>query len=474
MANNRTSRWREWLAPWAELSSNWISATGVVLVTAAAIVWIITVIAGFGHEQQNPYTGILLFMVAPAVFITGLLLIPLGMWLVSRRRKRQGVSAAPLDLSSPRIRRLAVFVAMATFANIIIVGHYTYSAVEHMESVSFCGTACHTVMQPEHTAYLGSPHARVSCVKCHIGPGASWFVKSKLDGTRQVLAVAFNTHSRPIEAPVENLRPSRDTCEGCHWPEKFGGERLRVLRRYAEDEKNTQSSTVLMMHIGGGSATGGIHGAHVSPGVSVRYGHSDRARQEIQWVEIERPGKDVVRYTRKGGQTANASTRVMDCVDCHNRPTHIFELPQHSMDRLLASGEASVDLPFLKKQALEILKTKYTSREEALRSIPLEVEKFYREQHPQVYAAQTSKVKASAQAVRSAYARNVFPEMNVQWGTYINNIGHNDFPGCFRCHGEDLVGPKGETISQDCSTCHEMLAMEETAPKILTDLGMVK
>ena len=477
MATTSTSSWRNWVAPWADLSSNWISAIGVVLVTTAALVWAFTLIADFGHEQSNPYIGILLFLIAPGVFFAGLLLIPLGMWLRFRKTGwlKPEDSWSAFDLSSPRLKRLAAFIGIMTFANVVIAGHYTYAAVSYMDSTAFCGTACHNVMQPEYTAYNGSPHSRVECTQCHIGPGASWFVKSKLSGARQLFAVAFNTHSRPIEAPVENLRPSRDTCEGCHWPAKFGGERLRVIKKFADDEKNTATATVLMMHIGGGQTSGGIHGAHVGAGVSIRYGHEDRERQKISWVEADRPGKETVRYSRKdAAANASAQTREMDCVDCHNRPTHTFELPQNAMDRLFAGGAASTDLPFLKKQALEILNKPYKTREEALTAIPAAIEGFYRDKYPQIYSSRLKEVQASAKAVASAYERNVFPEMGVKWGSYINNVGHTDFPGCFRCHDGEHVTKSGASISQDCSTCHEMLAMEEADPKILKDLGMVK
>jgi hypothetical protein len=441
------------------------------------MVWVLTLIGVFGHEKSKSYLGILLFLFGPGVFFAGLLLIPLGMWF--RYRKTGWLapdkSWSAFDLSSPRLKRLAAFIGIMTFANVIIAGHYTYAAVSYMDSTAFCGTACHNVMQPEYTAYTGSPHSRVECTKCHIGPGASWFVKSKLSGARQLFAVAFNTHSRPIEAPVENLRPSRDTCEGCHWPAKFGGERLRVIQKFAEDEQNSPSSTVLMMHIGGGHTNGGIHGAHVGAGVTIRYAHEDRERQKILWAEAERPGKETVRYQRKDAPAnATSSLRVMDCVDCHNRPTHTFELPQNAMDRLFVNGDLSPNLPFLKKQAMETVNRPYKTREEALKAIPAALESFYRDKYPQIYAAQRKDVQASAQAVASAYERNVFPEMGVKWGTYINNIGHNDFPGCFRCHDGEHASKTGAVISQDCGTCHEMLAMDEKDPKILKDLGMVK
>jgi hypothetical protein len=465
-----------WLAPIIELSNNTISAIGVVLVTASAILWLMLVLNNIGHETSNPYLGILLFMVLPGAFFLGLALIPLGIWL--RRRRVGAPPPSTVDLRNPRVRRMLIFIVVVTFVNLIIAGHLSYSTVSYMDSVTFCGTTCHSVMAPEYTAYQNSPHSRVECVKCHIGPGASWFVRSKLSGAHQVIAVNLNTYERPIPTPVENLRPARDTCEGCHWPDKFGGDRLRIIPKYADDEANTRTLTVLMMRIGGGRTPHGIHGAHVGQGVRMRYGATDRKRQNIAVVEVVRDGQTATFYGKdvKPADVQGIEMREMDCVDCHNRPTHIFELPERGMDRILSAGDASPTLPFLKKKGMEALTAVYNSREEALQRIPQAIEAFYRDQMPDVYKTRTADVQRSAKAVAAVYERNVFPQMKLSWGTYINNIGHTDFPGCFRCHDEEhTVGGGGDRkISQDCSTCHEMLAMDEAAPKILADLGLQK
>lgn len=470
---NRINDAMAWLTPLLYLSSNWISATGVVLVTGSAIFWIALIIGDVGHETSNPYLGILLFLVLPIVFFLGLALIPLGIWWQRRREGKHG-HIPHIDLRSTRVRRFAIFLLATTVANLIIASHLSYSTVSYMDSNTFCGLTCHTVMAPEYTAYQNSPHARVDCVKCHIGPGASWFVRSKLSGAHQVVAVMLDTFERPIPTPVENLRPARDTCEGCHWPDKFGGDRLRVIPKFADDEANTRTDTVLMMRIGGGSTRRGIHGAHIGPGVRIRYAHTDSKRQDIPWVEVSTAGQGTLNYFAEGTKAEDVRElpiREMDCVDCHNRPTHTFELPERGMDRILASGQASPALPSLKKTGVELLKASYSSRDEALRLIPERIEAFYREHHPDVYARQTDEVRRSASAVASIYERNVFPEMKIEWGTYINNIGHTDFTGCFRCH-DDQHSAGEKTIAQDCSACHELLAMEEASPKILADLGL--
>src|SRR5579884_3507559 len=265
---------RLWLVPLVYLSDNWISLTGVVLVTTCTIFWLFLLPVMLSGGPGNPYVGILTYMLLPGAFFASLLFIPLGIIL---KRRARGITTADLlqapltfDFRRPEVRHLAGFIIGATIVNIVIASQLSYAATSYMETTQFCGQTCHTVMQPEFTAYQNSPHSRVECVKCHIGPGASWFVRSKLSGVRQVFAVTFNTYSKPIPTPVHNLRPARDTCEQCHWPDRFNGDRLRVISKFGDDEKNSESKTVLLMHIGGGNGKG-IHGVHVGQGVTIRY-----------------------------------------------------------------------------------------------------------------------------------------------------------------------------------------------------------
>ena len=325
---------RGWLAPVVYLSNNWISLLGVVIVTSATVFWLVMLPSTLRGEVANPYSGILMYMALPAIFFSGLILIPLGILWEKRRERVSGKMPAnfpPLDFQNRELRRLVAFIGVTTFANVIIAGQLSYSAVNYMDSVTFCGQTCHTVMQPEFTAYQNSPHSRVECVQCHIGPGAGWFVRSKLSGVRQVFAVTFHTYSRPIAAPVHDLRPARETCEACHWPQQYGGDRLKVISKFADDEHNTATKTVLMMHIGGGNGRVGIHGVHMGVGIRIRYAHSDEKRQVIPWVEYKDASGKATEYTStdaKGAMPGNLDVRDMDCIDCHNRPTHAYQLPR--------------------------------------------------------------------------------------------------------------------------------------------------
>jgi NapC/NirT cytochrome c family, N-terminal region len=445
---------------------NPLSLIGAVLVTTSAVLFLVVFLADLFGLHSNPYIGILFFLVLPGVFVVSLLLIPLGAWLA--RRRRSGLPATELhwprlDLNDPVQRRGVLIFAVLTLANIVIVSLAAYRGVEYMDSVQFCGVTCHTVMKPEFTAYQDSAHSRVACVQCHIGAGATWFAKSKLSGTRQLFAVAFNTHSRPIPSPVKELRPARDTCETCHWPEKFHGDKLRHVYEYAEDEKNTESSTSLLVHVGGGSERLGIaQGIHWHMNVAnqVEYIATDDKRQVIPWVRVkDRVGK--VREYRADGiteeQLANGERRTMDCMDCHNRPSHaIAGTPERAVNELMARGDIPKTLPFIRRESVKALKVEYPSQDAAEREIARTLREFYRSTDPKTYMGSRQDVEKAVQATTAIYRRNVFPEMKVQFGTYPNNIGHMDFPGCFRCHDDNHKSQEGKTISQDCETCHKV------------------
>ncbi len=403
------------------LLCDWLATAGTIIVTTSAVVFLTLAFESF----SNPYYGILVFLILPGLFVFGLVLIPLGVWRCSRRIG--GVSNIPeAQITGTKAIRLFGLIALLTVVNVAILSAASYQSVKYMDSNQFCGTTCHTVMSPQHTAYQDSPHARVDCVSCHIGPGAEWFVQYKLSGLAQVFAVTFNTYHKPLPAAIRSLRPSQDTCEQCHWPQKFISDKLRIVKRYDEDEKNTEKTTVLLMHIGTR-----IHKAHV--GRNIEYVSSEPARQEIPWVSV-----DGVEY--KAGEPVGEKRR-MDCIDCHNRPTHAFETPGPAVDKALESGELDRSIPFVKRDALLALNGK-------------------------------KPIDGAPVAVKRIFARNIWPRMDITWGAYPNNIGHDAFPGCFRCHDDNHKNASGKSISQDCSTCHELLAVGEESPEILKQLGI--
>jgi nitrate/TMAO reductase-like tetraheme cytochrome c subunit len=474
---------KDWARPLYYFSQNTLSLIGVVLTTSSAITligfWIYDfVLPGPPH----PYIGILIFLLLPGIFILGLLLIPVGILL--RRRKLRDTGELPhvfpeIDLQIPMVRKSFLFIGAATLLNVLIFSFASYKGVSYMDSKEFCGLTCHTVMAPEYSAYENSPHSRVECVECHIGPGAGWFVRSKLSGLRQVLAVTFHTYSRPVPSPVKYLRPARDTCEQCHWPQRFSGNKFILKTNYKDDEKNTPMTTALVMKIGGRASSGsvGIHGRHLDEGSRIHYISTDEHRQVIPVVYYTDDKGKTVEYVSTDIKVSKqelekGEQRAMDCIDCHNRPTHAFELPANAVDLRMSRGLISPELPNIHKKAVELLKVDYPDRDSAQKQIVEGIESYYRTSYPEVYSSKRALIEQSADNVAKIYLRNIFPDMKVTWGVHPNNLGHNDFPGCFRCHDGSHTSADGQTISNDCSACHNLLAVQEENPKVLADLGL--
>jgi hypothetical protein len=453
------------------LTSHWVTMAGVALVTLAGFSWLFALPANIRGNVSNPYIGLLTFIAIPIVFFAGLILIPIGIAL--GRRKAAEALNPPIDRRAAW-RRAGMFFAIMTMANLVIGSQLTYRAVEHMETNQFCGQSCH-VMNPEFTAHLLPPHQQVACATCHIVPGATGWIRAKMAGTNQLLAVTFNTFPRPIESGLESNRlvSSADTCEQCHARGKVIGPRLRMHSSFKDDETNTRTETVLMMLVGGGN-TGGIHGAHMGPGVRIRYAASDKKRQTIPWVEYSNGG--ATRTYLADGTTPDAAralpTFEMQCVDCHNRAAHSFELAEHAVDHAMATAQISATLPFVKKTGVELLKATYSSEDDAAQKIPARLNTFYQQKYGDIWAKRSNDVQLAGQALLAIYRSNVFPDLKVTWGTYPNNLGHVDDPGCFRCHDGGHSTADKKVITQDCSTCHQMLATDEADPAILKTLGL--
>lgn len=467
-----------WFGPLLKLlGTNWITLFGANLTTVAAVVIIGFLLMGFLGLVDSPYIALMSLLVLPGVFVFGLLLIPIGLWVQRRKERKYGkaevIDRRPfpvIDFNQTTVRRIALSVAILTLVNLFLISLVSYEGVAYMDSTEFCGQVCHTVMEPEYAAYVGSPHSRVNCVECHIGPGAPWFVRSKLSGMGQVIAVTFNTYATPIPTPVHNLRPSQDTCEQCHWPDRFTGDRVRVIQRYGTDEASTPDRTVLIMHIGGGNREKGIHSWHINPNRETYFVAADSQRQQIVWVQVKE-GDTVTEYVADGAEIDPAAMerqkRRMDCIDCHNRPTHIYRLPDDAMDRALALGEIDASLPFIKKVGTDALRetgNRFGEAEEASQYL----RQYYEENHPDVYRNDRDRIEAAVTVVEGIYRKNVFPKMKVTWGTYPDHIGHEAYPGCFRCHDGSHSTEDGRTIAMDCDTCHTML----DNPEVVTALQL--
>jgi hypothetical protein len=463
----------------AAITGNTISLIGTLLIVISLLLLgALVFMQGMGFEG-GAYLGIITFVILPMAFLLGLALVPLGMWWRKRKDAKlaaQGKDVGHLpvfDLNQERTRAvLLTFVALAIPLFALAAG-LTFKAVHYMDSTEFCGTACHKVMQPEYTAFQRSPHARVGCAGCHIGAGAEWFVKAKISGSWQLVAVAFDLYPRPIPTPVHSLRPAAGTCEQCHWPTKFVGERLKVRTHYAEDEPNTEMKTALMVKIGGKTGAGPSHGIHwhVDPNHVVRY-LSDPSRETVYEVELNDKLAGTTKLFKADDESpADAEWRTMDCIDCHNRPSHIYHSPQKEVDLAMEEGRIDRTLPFIKREGVRILtETVYESHEEARAGIAAAVNAFYQQNYPDL--AGSPAVEQAGKALGDAYCWNNFPHMKVTWNLYPNHIGHQDSPGCFRCHDNKHKTDDGDKISRKCNTCHEIVAEEESDSKVLQELGL--
>lgn len=464
---------RKYITFLKQLSRNTIGKIGVILSTSAFITFILLEIMQLAGIIHNAYIGLIIYLLFPSLFILGLILIPFGWHLRLKstgKTSRELLSEVFVDeqgrhwfFGSP----LLWTIGGLTLANVIFLSGVSFQALHFMDQSEFCGTACHTVMNPEYVVYQSSPHARVPCVDCHVGEGLGAMVDAKLNGVWQMVSAGFNLYQRPIPTPVHNLRPARETCEKCHWPEKFYGQRLKSIIHYAQNEKSTPGYTTLLLKVdaGKGAAPAGIHW-HIAAENEVRYASLTVQREEMLWVEVRQPDGNFKRYTNRkliGGNHEPEEIRYMDCVDCHNRATHIYEQPSPAIDERLRSGQINKDLPFIKREALAALTGRHPQAG-ASEKIEEKIKRFYRVRYPDIWQEKSESIIKSAGQLSKIYNRNIHPAMAITWGSYPDHIGHAGGGGCFRCHNQDLVDMDGHNISADCTMCHSILANESPTP----------
>jgi nitrate/TMAO reductase-like tetraheme cytochrome c subunit len=443
------------------LLRNWLSMTGLVLVSGSLFSVFFLFLLELMTGGRNPYVGILMFVIAPAFLILGLLITGVGAW---RERRKLGQSAGLIpavvvNLSRPRDRRIMGAFIVASLAFLLLSAVGSYHTYHFSESTVFCGETCHTVMKPELVTYRHGPHARVSCTECHIGSGATWFVKSKLSGTYQLYATAFHKYPRPIPTPIKNLRPAQETCEQCHWPQKFVGNLERTYHYFLGDETNSPHTISLLMKVGGGDPThgpeGGIHW-HMNVRNRIEYVATDEARQKIPWVRMVDPQGIVTEFrTKHFTNTVDPKAiRVMDCMDCHNRPAHMYQTPNDAVNLAMSLGRIDTKLPWIKTNAVYALTREYRDEIEALQGIATTLADAY----PALRSE--SNVKQAIDTVQKIHQDNFFPEMKANWSIYPDNIGHKNWRGCFRCHdGEHTTADGKRSIkANDCKSCHIILA----------------
>ncbi len=436
---------------------NWYSLAGAIIASGSLFAFfLLFALDLMGGGRSNPYLGILCYVVAPSFLALGIALALFGLWKRRREQATHGGSAPlAIDLSRKRDRRMLTVFVTATFVYLALTAVGSYQTYVYTESDTFCGMVCHSAMGPEITAYRRNAHARVACVDCHVGEGAKSYISAKINGVHQLIGITFNTYPRPIPTPIHNLRPARETCERCHWPEKLSGDLERTANRFLSDEANTPYTVRLLLKVGSGGNVHGVPGGihwHTNPDSKVEYFASDPQRQVIPWVRVTDKSGAVTVYRKTGykDQPDPKQIRVMDCLDCHNRPAHRYSSPNDAVDEALYLGHIDRSLPYVKRTVVDLLVQPYATRAEG----ESKIEQGIRAKYPGAKG-----VDAAVEAVLTIYRNNFFPEMKVGWSKYPENIGHLDSQGCFRCHDEKHVSQAGKPMPDTaCNSCHVILA----------------
>ena len=366
------------------------------------------------------------------------------------------------DPSAPR------WVRLLPYAILVAVGLLIFAVVgagwEYTNSSEFCGTVCHT-MPPQYASYLVSSHARVNCVECHVGRGliATQFTR-KLSDISHVVRFVGADYEIPIY--VKSLRPASQICERCHNPTKFSDDSLREYKHYDAARNNELSVTYLLFKTGGGTAREGrgkgIHW-HIENKIEYIATDNPHLEQVIPWVRVT--------YTDSGQvdeyvdveanlppdfvQQNQANIKVIDCMNCHNRDSHMFPSPSDALDDAMSRGIIPTDIPYFKQNAVAVMERQYPSAEEGQRAIG-GLRDYYAVNWPDYYTKNTDKVNQAVDQVQQLYARMAFPTMDVNWTTHPNNLGHKDWPGCFRCHDGKHLNQNKESIRIECNLCHSI------------------
>lgn len=437
------------------LSHNTITWFGLFVIAVSVCLMLTFALFALITPTHNPYVDVIGYMVLPGVFVGGLVLCPIGILI---RRWRGAPARSMISV------KFALAFSLVTFFLVLpILGVAGYEGYHYTESVPFCVNVCHSVMEPQGATHAFSPHARVTCAECHIGAGATPLVKSKISGLRQVIAVWRDTYSKPIPPAITELRPARETCEQCHWPQKFFGKQLKTITHYSGDEANTRYDVQILLNTGGSDQTlGRSEGIHMHMLGNIEFVATDKFLQTIPWVRYTDDDGNATVY-RSDGEPASSPPppgieRKLDCLDCHNRGAHEFRSPRQSVDYLLGSGQMDATLPYIKREAVKALARPYRDTDEARARIKESLVAFYRDNYrDQTNNGDSNSVDVAVRATQDIYARTIFPKMDVNWKSYPSNIGHLDSPGCFRCHDGKHVSDQGVRISSDCRVCHTFL-----------------
>ena len=366
------------------------------------------------------------------------------------------------DQSAPLWVRLLPYAALVAVGLLIFA--FVGAGWEYTNSSEFCGTVCHT-MPPEYAAYQISPHARVNCVECHIGRSliATQFTR-KVNDISHVVRYMGAGYEIPIY--VKHLRPASQICERCHNPSKFSDDSLREYKHFDAAQNNEPSVTYLLFKTGGGTVREGQgKGIHWHIENKVEYIATDdpRLEQEIPWIRVTYvDGGPVDEYVDIDAdlppdfveQNQDKIKRV-DCMTCHNRISHLFRTPSDALDDALSRGVIPLEIPYFKQNAVAVMERQYPSMDEAHKALG-GLRDYYAVNWPEYYTNNAETVNKAVEKLIEIYNRIVFPTMDVSWETHPNNLGHKEWPGCFRCHDGKHLNERNETIRIECNLCHSI------------------
>ncbi len=448
---------------------SWTTISGAVLASISFMLIVFTLAITFLFpDDSSNYLGLFTFIILPVFLVIGLIMIPVGTIRKMKKDKKREVEREVrfpiVNLNDPGQRRVIFIFTTATAAFLMLTGLGSYEVFHYTESNEFCGTLCHNVMEPEYVTYHGSAHARVRCVECHVGSGVNWYVKSKLSGLYQVYSVIAGAYPTPIETPIHNLRPAQETCEKCHWPEKFYDPKFVTKKHYLSDEENTEWNIQLLMKTGPENrALGqseGIHW-HINPDVKIDYFSSSRKRDTILEVNYTNLKTGEIRTfinIEIDDHSHKEPSRTMDCLDCHNRPSHDYLSPSLFVDQAIAGGKISQKIPEIKSISMGILARDFPTTDSAMTYISVKLTDYYNRNYEEFMDTNSVLLEKAIVAIQEGFKNNIFPSMKAKWSAYPNFMGHVESMGCYRCHNDNFVSHDGHVISKECTLCHSIKA----------------
>ncbi len=448
---------------------NPITLIGATMIIISIILDLLLVFIGFFLSDVNPYLGIFSYIVLPAFILFGLILIFVGAIIENRKilsAKVKDKRLPIIDLNNAKHQIALLLFSGGTIIVIVLLLYGLFQTYKYTDTSEFCGTVCHEVMQPQFVTYSNSPHSNVPCVKCHIDNDAKWYIRSKVGGVKQVVSVLFDRYPRPIPTPLGALRPSQKSCEKCHWPKFFHNDQKVFKKYYLSDKENSEYKISYLLKISGSKGDFGKHGGiHHAMVVSndIYYLPLDSSRNVIPWIKViskidgtERVYRDT---TIKFDESLITDGRVrkFDCIDCHNRPSHIFTNPYTLVNKKIASGEISRTLPCIKKVAIQALESYTFSRETSEKDIRTFITRYYKNNYPELLDKRKKDIDRAIYAINEIYLHYYFPKMKANWKKYDNHLGHIYSPGCFRCHDNKHVSNDNKVITNDCNVCHTVI-----------------